>query len=347
MGKPFADRAFIATAPGHRRDATSEDQEFVQELCDPLLIDVNKILHSKAYRRLQRKAQVFPAPQNPHVRDRLNHTSEVVGLSLMMAGIFGLNINLCHAIALGHDIGHAPLGHAGEAKIHELTGRNFRHEVFSVVVAQKIERRGIGLNLCHEVLEGILYHSSGTKRIETDSNLPLEYSVVKYADKISYLFADINDFLRYGKDIAEEIRWIDEIFGKSQRTRINTCLKALYQESLEKQQIAFSQSPIALKFEELKQIMYQTKYPQQDHWQYATHIMEDVFRFMSSDRRFTDCDPAVLMALLTDDEIFKIIQILMTPVWPREEEFKNLGIMEIVPYIRGKNIDFTDPDLDW
>lgn len=345
--KPFADRAFVATLPGRRRVEASEDQVFVQEYCDPLLIDVNKILHSKAYRRLQGKAQVFPSPQNPHVRDRLNHTSEVVGLSLMMANMFGLNVNLCHAIALGHDIGHAPLGHAGEAKIHELTGRNFRHEIFSVVIAQKIERKGAGLNLCHEVLEGILYHSSGTKRIQTDSDLLQEFAVVKYADKISYLFADINDFLRYGKDIAEEIRWIDDVFGKTQRTRTNTCLRALYEESVEKQQIIFSESPIAQKFEELKQIMYQTKYPQQDHWQYATHIMEDVFRFLSTDRRFVDCDPAILMALLTDDEIFKITQILMTPIWPREDELKNLGIMEIVPHIRGKNIDFVDPDLDW
>lgn len=347
MAKPFADRAFISVKPGNRRFPLSEDQQFLKEKSDPLIIDIQSLLNSKTYRRMQDKAQVFPMPENPHVRDRLSHTGEVVALSMVIADSLGLNTYLCQAIALGHDFGHPPFGHAGEEKISQLSGKTFLHEVFSVIIAQKIERRGEGLNLCHEVLEGILCHSKRSGKMFIDDSSPLEYDVVSYCDGICYIFADINDFARFGREITGEIRWVDEVFGKTHRARINTCFRALYEESVATGRISFQESDVAKAFELLKKLMFDAKYPGKDHWYCATQLLEVVYQFFANDRRFANCNHAVLTALLTDQEVWKIVQLLTTPMWPNGEQLKNISFTEIIPCICNRDIDISDPDLDW
>ena len=134
--------------------------------------DKNKLLHSKANRRLLEKTQVQSGPENINIRSRKSHTDEVMANSVIISEGLGLNTPLCEAIALGHDIGHVPYGHVGESTLSELCGEKFRHEVFGVCVAQHIERRGQGLNLSLPVLEGILAHSGGSGKIKTDKNQP-------------------------------------------------------------------------------------------------------------------------------------------------------------------------------
>ena len=346
--KSLAHLAFNSEA-AYRRVPSSSDQEFLDSINDPLAIDIVKILNCKAIRRLQEKAQVFPMPDSPHVRDRMTHTHEVVGLSIILADALRLNTNLCQAIALAHDLGHAPLGHAGEERITELSGRKFRHEIFSCILVQEIERKGLGLNLCHQVIEGIFYHSRGSGSMVRNENLLQEYNVVMYADKIAYVFADLNDLLiRYHLKIDSAVlQRVHEIFGPTQRTSVNTCIKALVEESADLGFVSFQRSTTAQEFEQLKQWMYANVYPGRDRWAYGCQQLGIIYDFIANSPYFADCDPAVVLALLTDREVMELAQILITPLAPRPEQIRSLGVMEIVPYLKNKQFDLSSPGLDW
>lgn len=346
--KPLMNLAFDASN-AYRRVKSSPDQAYLDTVCDPLQIDIKKLLDSKALRRLQEKAQVLPMPNNPHARDRMNHSLEVMGLSVTLANILGLNEYLCTAIALGHDFGHAPLGHAGEESIAKLSGKKFRHDVFSTIVVQKIERKGSGLNLCHQVVEGIFYHSRGSGQMSLTHDLPLEYNVVMYADKISYVFSDLNDLIdRYYVPITDEHRdWINSIFGPTQRTRTNTCIEALIQESVRLGYVSFCESEIARHFVSLKNLMYECMYPTFDRWQNGYSQLNHIYNYIKSDDRFEGCDPAIVLALMTDKEVMELAQMLITPLRPRDEQLQHFGIMEILPYLKNRDIDLEDPDLNW
>lgn len=346
--KPLIGLAFDARKT-YRRVASSPDQAYLDAVCDPLQIDIKKLLDSKALRRLQEKAQVLPMPNNPHARDRMNHSLEVMGLSMTLANILGLNEHLCTAISLGHDLGHTPLGHAGEDGVTEFSGKKFRHEVFSCIVVQKIERKGAGLNLCHQVVEGIYYHSRGSGQMSLASNLPLEYNVVMYADKISYVFSDLNDLMnRYHVPMSDEYHdWIDGAFGPTQRTRTNTCIEALIGESINLGYVSFCESRVAKQFESLKKWMYEYMYPTLERWQNGRSQLNHIYNFIKSDDRFACCDPAIVLALMTDKEVMELAQILITPLRPRDEQLQHFGIMEILPYLQNRDIDLEDPDLNW
>ena len=179
--------------------------------------DTDRIVHSKAFRRLMHKTQVFLNPEGDHYRTRMTHTLEVTRIAKTVTRALGLNEDLAEAIAMGHDLGHTPFGHAGEAALTECWCRPFRHNEQSLRVVDILEKDGQGLNLCNEVREGIVGH--------TGPVLPktLEGQIVRRADQIAYVNHDIDDAIRAGILTAEDIpRDIAAILGENQRDRINT-----------------------------------------------------------------------------------------------------------------------------
>ncbi len=196
--------------------------------------DRDRIIHTKSFRRLKHKTQVFIAPEGDHFRTRLTHTLEVSQIARTIARALNLNEDLAEAIALGHDLGHTPFGHAGEDVLDEIVPGGFNHNEQSLRVVDVVEE-GQGLNLTHEVRDGILNH--------TGSQLPftLEGQIVKLSDRIAYINHDIDDALRghiiKPEDLPQEcIR----VLGFDHRTRINTMVLDTVQASYGKNQVVMS-----------------------------------------------------------------------------------------------------------
>jgi len=164
--------------------------------------DRDRIIHCKSFRRLKHKTQVFIAPYGDHYRTRLTHTLEVSQIARTIAKALRLNEDLTEAIALGHDMGHTPFGHAGEKTLKKLSPKRFSHYTQSLRVVEKLEYNGKGLNLTYEVRDGILKHSKGRGKIfdvDTDAlPMTLEGQVVRVSDLIAYVNHDIDDALRAG-----------------------------------------------------------------------------------------------------------------------------------------------------
>ena len=195
--------------------------------------DRDRILHTKACRRLKRKTQVFLAPKGDHFRTRLTHTLEVSQISRTVARALFLNEDLTEAIAMGHDLGHTPFGHAGEAVLNELMPGGFRHFEQSLRVVDKLEKRasGMGLNLTWEVRDGILYHSKGKavlqRRQSEGPNTP-EGQVVSVCDAIAYINHDIDDAIRAGVISIEDMpKDAIAYLGRSTSERINKMVTGL------------------------------------------------------------------------------------------------------------------------
>ena len=162
--------------------------------------DVDRITHSKSFRRLKHKTQVFLRPEGDHYRTRLTHTLEVARLARTIARALELNEDLTEAISLGHDLGHTPFGHAGERALNAIyTGVGFRHYEQSLRVVDRIERDGRGLNLCNETRIGILNHTTGQPRGT------LEADVVRLADRVAYINHDLDDAMRGGIVQPEDV----------------------------------------------------------------------------------------------------------------------------------------------
>ena len=179
--------------------------------------DIDRIVHSKAFRRLMHKTQVFLRPEGDHYRTRMTHTLEVSRIAGTITRALGLNEDLAEAIAMGHDLGHTPFGHAGEAALSRCLGKPFRHNEQSLRVVDVLENEGRGLNLTNEVRLGILGH--------TGSYIPetLEGQVVRRSDQIAYVNHDIDDAIRAGILRNEDIpKSISDVLGCTHRDRINT-----------------------------------------------------------------------------------------------------------------------------
>ena len=161
--------------------------------------DRDRIIHCKSFRRLKHKTQVFLAPSGDHYRTRLTHTLEVAQIARTIARALRLNEDLTEAVALGHDLGHTPFGHAGERALNQVFENGFRHYEQSVRVVEKIEKGGKGLNLTDEVKNGILCHTRG------EEAYTLEGQIIKIADKIAYINHDIDDAERAGVLAEEDI----------------------------------------------------------------------------------------------------------------------------------------------
>ncbi len=179
--------------------------------------DCGRIIHCKSFRRLKHKTQCFLAPEDDHYRTRLTHTMEVAQIARTMARSLRLNEDLTEAIALGHDLGHPPFGHAGEHTLDTLAPLGFQHNEQSLRVVDKLEKKGIGLNLSKEVRNGILCHT-GTKYSDF-----LEGRLVHYADRIAYINHDIDDGIRANVIHEEDIpREISDVLGNNYKARINS-----------------------------------------------------------------------------------------------------------------------------
>jgi dGTPase len=196
-------------------------------------LDRDRVLHCKAFRRLKHKTQVFLAPAGDHYRTRLTHTLEVSQIARTVARALRLNESLVEAIALAHDLGHTPFGHAGEAVLDRLRPGGFHHSDQSLRVVDVLERDGHGLNLTQEVREGILQHTKGKGEILRAEG-SLEGQVVRVSDLIAYLTADVDDALRAGVILPEEIpRLARERLGQSHGQRIDAMVRDLVRETLE------------------------------------------------------------------------------------------------------------------
>ncbi len=184
---PYATRSYPA------RRAIAEEDSPVRT---PFARDRDRIVHSKAFRRLKHKTQVFISPEGDHYRTRLTHTLETCGIARTVARALALNEDLTEAIGLGHDLGHPPFGHIGEAaldrRVRERYGAGFRHHEHSLRVVERIERDGRGLNLTEPVRDGILRHTG------TEAPATLEGQIVRLVDRIAYINHDIDDAVRAG-----------------------------------------------------------------------------------------------------------------------------------------------------
>jgi dGTPase len=313
---------------------------------NPYTVDIVAILDSKAYRRLDEKTQVFTDPISPHVRNRLTHTGEVTSTSLLIAELLGLNKELCQAIALAHDIGHAPYGHLGESVLSEIIGRRFQHAHFGVMVAEEIERGGEGLNLTQETLLGISIHS-GFSSNSLDNNIPVECKVPMYADKIAYLFADVNDISRINFPNSRLMCQKADIFGGNQRERVWKCISELLKESAEMNTLSFEKSEIAEEFAQFRIWMYQEIYSQFSPMRRAQKsALLDINQFFSTNPIFEGCDPAILLALMTDREADRLVNLIRNKPLPSIEEISYLGIIEIIPFLKEKRLSYNPIPLE-
>ena len=216
----------------------SRGRDRAEEECDIRPVfqrDRDRILHCKAFRRLKQKTQVFLLPKGDHYRTRLTHTLEVSQNARTIAKALRLNEDLVEAIALGHDLGHTPFGHAGERALDEVCPLGFQHNEQSVRVVERLEKQGEGLNLTWEVRDGILNHkSAGTPHT-------LEGQIVRLSDKIAYINHDIDDAIRGGglkeEDIPKPYR---EILGNSTRVRLDTMIHNVIINSMDQPEIRMS-----------------------------------------------------------------------------------------------------------
>jgi len=215
--------------------------------------DRDRILHSKAFRRLKHKTQVFISPEGDHYRTRLTHTLEVSQIARTIARALRLNEDLTEAIALGHDLGHTPFGHTGEKVLNELMPGGFKHEEQSLRVVDKLEQ-GRGLNLTFEVRDGILNHTSRR------NPSTLEGQVVKISDWIAYINHDIDDALRAGILKEEDLpKWPIDILGNKHAKRIDTMIKDIILESYEKPYIKMSEEVYKATYA-LREFMFERVY---------------------------------------------------------------------------------------
>ncbi len=215
--------------------------------------DRDRILHCKSFRRLKHKTQVFLTPRGDHYRTRLTHTLEVSQNARTIAKALRLNEDLVEAIALGHDLGHTPFGHAGEHMLNEICEGGFRHNEQSVRIVEKLEKGGRGLNLTWEVRDGMMNHQT---RLMPST---MEGKIVRLSDKIAYINHDI-DAIRgrvlSEKDIPAEYR---EILGDTTRKRLNTFIHNIITNSLGKNDICMSEE-VEQAMKGLRKFMFQNVY---------------------------------------------------------------------------------------
>ena len=228
--------------------------------------DRDRIIHCKAFRRLKYKTQVFLAPTGDHYRTRLTHVFEVSQIARTVAVALKLNGHLTEAIALGHDLGHTPFGHAGESVLNDLHPGGFRHYEQSLRVVDFLENEGKGLNLNYEVRNGISMHSKGRNDILpqdiTELPVSMEGRVVRVADIIAYVNHDLDDALRAGIIKEDQLPpYIYEKLGRSHSERINTMVRDLIYTTLEQGGARLTLSPEIMEaITDMRSFLYKNVY---------------------------------------------------------------------------------------
>jgi dGTPase len=230
--------------------------------------DRDRIIHCKAFRRLKHKTQVFLDPEEDHYRTRLTHTLEVAQIARTISRALRLNEDLTEAIALAHDLGHPPFGHTGEEALDEtlqryLPGRRFRHYEQSLRVVDVLEKEGQGLNLTHEVREGIAGHSKGRADLseaESEKTTTLEATVVRIADRIAYLNHDLDDGIRAGLLTPHDLpRDLLDFLGQTHSQRIARMVMDVVEQSEGKPIVQLS-PPMLEAMNRMKEFMFERLY---------------------------------------------------------------------------------------
>jgi len=298
--------------------------------------DRDRITHSKSFRRLKHKTQVFLTPTGDHYRTRLTHTLEVSQIARTIARALSLNEDLVEAISLGHDLGHTPFGHSGEDVLNTLHPGGFRHYEQSLRVVDILEKDGLGLNLTHEVRDGIVKHSKGKGDIiirgEEERPLTKEAEVVRIADVIAYLNHDIDDAIR-GSVIKEEDipKRLRDQLGHNVSDRIDTMVRGVISKTLEsgKMELTFGEE-LESRIVDLRDFLYDRVYNStivHSDFIKCSRIIEDLYEyFLEHPDAFLDeteredlydepstcvCD---LIAGMTDRYAFSLFEKLFLPL---------------------------------
>jgi dGTPase len=246
----LSDRAVLAAESKGR-----ERQEEPDPLRTAFQTDRDRIVHSKAFRRLKHKTQVFVAPEGDHYRVRLTHTLEVSEVARTVARALRLNEDLTEAIALGHDLGHTPFGHLGEEALTPYLGRPFRHNEQSLRIVDYLENDGRGLNLTWEVRDGILNHPWSMPAPAT-----LEGQVARFADRLAYVNHDVDDAVRAGLLRPEDLpATATEVLGQTHDDRVNTMVTDLVTHSQGRDEIGLS-PPVLDALDVLRSFLFEGVY---------------------------------------------------------------------------------------
>lgn len=281
----------------------TKGREHYQERCEirtEFQRDRDRIVHSKAFRRLKHKTQVFISPEGDHYRTRLTHTLEVSQIARTISRALRLNEDLTEAIALGHDLGHTPFGHSGEAVLDIICPRGFKHNEQSLRVVDIIEGKG-GINLTYEVRDGILNH--------TGDKIPcsLEGQVVRYADKFAYINHDIDDAIRAGVLSHNEIPYeLTQILGETSSERINTMIKDIVKTSCNKNVISMSDKVGSATFK-LREFLFKNVYigsMAKTEEIKTKNIISELFSFIKNN---PDLIPHEMQFLLNDYELDQVV----------------------------------------
>ncbi len=266
-------------SPFAAKSNASKGRQYPMMTCDirtEFQRDRDRIIHSKSFRRLIHKTQVFLSPEGDHYRTRLTHTLEVAQIARTITRALKLNEDLAEAIALGHDLGHTPFGHVGERVLNDLSG-GFRHNEQSLRIVEVLENGGKGLNLTFEVRDGILNH-------RTSGNAStLEGKTVALADKIAYINHDIDDALRAGVICQEQLpaHCID-ILGETHGQRIDTMIRDVIVSSMDKDSVSMS-GEIGKTTAELRKFMFENVYgmdsPPKKEETKAMRLIESLYKY--------------------------------------------------------------------
>ena len=249
------EQEYLSPYASHSRDSKGRlKQETECDIRPVFQRDRDRIIHCKAFRRLKDKTQVFLTPEGDHYRTRLTHTLEVSQNARTIAKALKLNEELVEAIALGHDLGHTPFGHAGERALNRVCPFGFEHSEQSVRTVDRLEKGGQGLNLTYEVRDGIRNHQTIGKPHT------LEGKVVRFSDKIAYIHHDMDDAVRAGilteMDVPADIR---EILGSSPGERLDRFIHDIVTNSMDKNDIVMSDT-VADAMKRLRQFMFERVY---------------------------------------------------------------------------------------
>lgn len=283
--------SIYAVKSAYSKGRAQKEEECTMRTC--FQRDRDRILHSKAFRRLAHKTQVFISPEGDHYRTRLTHTLEVSQISRTIARALQLNEDLTEAIALGHDLGHTPFGHTGEHILQDLTGNMFSHAEQSLRVIEYLENKGTGLNLTYEVKDGILNHQT------SGHPSTLEGQIVRLADKIAYVNHDIDDAVR-GKvltldELPEECV---NILGHTSSERINKLITDIIKHSEKKETIQMGEE-VRENFFELRKFLFQKVYigsRAKEEEEKAKHIIAQLYHYYMENKKKLPEDYSYQMA---------------------------------------------------
>ncbi len=273
-------------------NATRKVEEEKSDLRTDFQRDRDRILHSKAFRRLKHKTQVFLSPFDDHFRTRLTHTLEVSQIGRTIARALDLNEDLVEAISLGHDLGHTPFGHCGESVLNELVDGGFHHNIQSVRVVEVLEN----LNLCKETIDGIFTHTWGY-----NPKTP-EGKVVQLADKIAYINHDIEDSIRAGVISEDDLpKDCIQYFSSNQSKRLNKMIHEVVNNSIGKTDIAMSEEAWAYTTK-LRDWMFENVYidsPAKLEEKKARRVIKELF-YLYVEMLKPMCPPEKIVRLVTD-----------------------------------------------